>query len=286
MKIAFWGTPDLTIPILDILAENGFTPSLVVTGPDMPQGRKLVLTPPAPKVWAEEKNIPVLQPVKVTAEVIAEIRAQGPWDLFIVVAYGKILPEEIIQMPKFGTINIHYSLLPKYRGASPVEATLLSDEKETGVCIQQMVYELDAGDILAQEKIQIEATDTTPTLRDRLNKIGAKLLIALLPKIEEQLLEPLQQDHSQKTVCKKIKKEDGLINLETDPAQTIWNKYRAYAIWPRTYFFINRDDKPMRVILTGAMMHNNVLTFTKLLPEGKKEITRKEFVGTYGELPY
>lgn len=286
MKIAFWGTPDLTIPILEALRTHGYTPALIVTGPDMPQGRKLMLTPPEPKLWATAHKIPLLQPQKITPEVIEHVKQYGPFDLFVVVAYGKILPEAIINLPRFGTINIHYSLLPKYRGASPVEAALLHNEQETGVCIQQMVYELDAGDILAHATLTILPDDTTPTLRDRLNNKGAELLVKLLPDIGADSLSPIAQDHSQKTLCKKIKKEDGCIDLTTDTPQTIWNKYRAYAIWPRTYFFITHKEQKMRVILADAQMQAGTLTFKKLLPEGKKELSRADFVRVYGELPY
>lgn len=128
LNFVFFGTPDVASETLQILKENGYTPSLIVTSPDRPQGRKMLVTPPPTKIWAMENNIPYIQPEKLSPKEISA-------DLFIVVAYGKILSEEILNIPKFGSINIHYSLLPKYRGASPVELAILNGNKETGVTI-------------------------------------------------------------------------------------------------------------------------------------------------------
>ena len=150
LNFAFFGTPDVARDTLEILKWYGYLPSLIVTSPDKPQGRKLLMTPTPAKVWAKENNIPYIQPEKIAIEDIKD-----SFDLFIVVAYGKILPEEIIKIPRLGSINIHYSLLPKYRGASPVESAILNGDKITGVTIQQMEYKMDSGPILALSLIHI-----------------------------------------------------------------------------------------------------------------------------------
>ena len=275
MKIAFWGTPELTIPILNKLEEAGFLPSVIITGPDRPQGRGLVMTPPAPKDWALIRNIPILQPEKIDAEFILHIRNLN-LDISVVVAYGKILPEEIIKIPKFGTLNTHYSLLPRWRGATPVESAILAGDIQTGVCIQQMVYKLDAGAIHAQEKITIGEHENAPDLRSRLNEIGARLLTETLQSIKAGTAKPIEQDESGATRCGKIEKEDGLIDPSGD---TIINdrKFRAYFGWPGSYFFVEKDGKKVRVIIKDAALENNKWIIKRVVPEGKKEIDYFEF---------
>ena len=260
LNFVFWGTPDVASETLEILKQNGFLPSLIVTATDKPQGRKMILTPPPVKTWAIENSIPYLQPDKINAEDLPEA------DLFVVVAYGKILSEEIINKPKLGSINIHYSLLPKYRGASPVESAILNGEKETGVTIQKMLYQMDAGAIIAQEKLAILPNETAPELRTRLIKIGGELLVKTLPDIMEVKTKETQQVEAEATFCKKIKKEDGLIDLNDD-AQKNYNKFRAYTHWPRTFIF--RDGK--RIIITKAHLENNRFVIDRIIPEGGKE---------------
>ena len=170
-------------------------------------------------------------------------------------------------MPKLGSINIHYSLLPKYRGASPVESAILNGDTETGVTIQKMTYEMDAGDIIAQEKVDILPGETAPELRKRLIKIGGELLVKTLPDFTEGKTKPVPQNGSLASVCKKIKKEDGLIDLEGD-SQKNYNKFRAYALWPRTFFFKNGK----RIIITDATLENGKFIIKKIIPEGGKEI--------------
>jgi len=276
LNFAFWGTPDVASKTLEILKENGYLPSIIITSPDKPRGRKMIITPPPVKVWAEENGIPYLQPEKINQEFIDKL-SQSPvrpvtdhrsdrCQLFVVVAYGKILSEELIKMPKLGTINIHYSLLPKYRGASPVEACLLNGETETGVSIQQMEYKLDSGPILAEEKVNIDINDTKDILREKLIKVGGDLLCKILPDIIEQKIEGKIQNEDKATFCKKIKKEDG----EIDPngnAKENWNKYRAYFGWPGVYFF--KDGK--RIKITKAKYENNSFVIERVIPEGKKE---------------
>ena len=163
LNFVFFGTPDVASDTLEILKQKGYIPSLIVTSPDKHQGRKMFITPPPVKVWAEKNNISYIQPEKLKESLPrSQTRGNSPksdfgenFDLFIVVAYGKIMPEDILNMPKFGSINIHYSLLPKYRGASPVESAILNGDTETGITIQKMEFKMDSGPIIAQEKINI-----------------------------------------------------------------------------------------------------------------------------------
>jgi len=216
--------------------------------------------------FAEKNNIPCLKPEKLDAEFSNKLKAIS-YQLFVVVACGQIIPEKILNMPKLGSINIHYSLLPKYRGASPVESAILNGDTETGVTIQKMTYEMDAGDIIAQEKVDILPGETAPELRKRLIKIGGELLVKTLPDFTEGKTKPVPQNGSLASVCKKIKKEDGLIDLEGD-SQKNYNKFRAYALWPRTFFFKNGK----RIIITDATLENGKFIIKKIIPEGGKEI--------------
>ncbi|MDD3662564.1 MAG: methionyl-tRNA formyltransferase [Candidatus Pacebacteria bacterium] len=271
-NFVFLGTPDVASQTLDILKSNGYLPSLIITSPDKPQGRKMILTPPPVKTWAEENNVPYLQPEKINSELIEKLSIFN-FELAIVVAYGKILPESFINLPKLGTINIHYSLLPKYRGASPVEAALLNGDTETGISIQQMEFKLDSGPILAEEKIEIEINDTKETLREKLIKIGGDLLCKIIPDIIEGRIEGKIQNEENATFCKKIKKEHG----EIDPdgtAQENWNKYRAYHGWPGVYFFLN--DR--RIKITKAKYENDSFIIERVIPEGKKEVNYSDFL--------
>jgi methionyl-tRNA formyltransferase len=289
LNFAFFGTPDVALETLEILKQSGYMPSLVITSPDKPQGRKMIVTPPPVKVWAQENNIPYIQPEKLSEEELENFfatssQADEPrkaifqqenmreskkvfqFDLFIVVAYGKIIPEDILYIPKLGSINIHYSLLPKYRGASPVESAILNGETDTGVSIQKMVFKMDAGPVIAENKVEILSAETAPELRQRLIKVGADLLVKTLPKIASGEIEEKVQDESKVSLSKKIKKEDGLIDLSDDPVKN-YNKFRAYAHWPRTFFF--KDGK--RIIITKARLEDNKFVIEKIIPEGGKE---------------
>lgn len=269
IKFAFFGTPEVAAETLEILKQNGYLPRLIVTAPDKPVGRKQIITPPPVKVWAEKNNIPVLQPEKLDLNL-------KDFDLFIVVAYGKIFPEKLINAPKYGTLNIHYSLLPKYRGAAPVQAAILNGDTETGVTIQKMVKELDAGPIVAQEKTQIGPDEKTPELLQRLIKAGGELLVKILttpafgtPSLIKEGVGGgnfINQDESKVTFAPKIKKEDGLIDLNDDPIKN-YNKFRAFYDWPRTYFI--KDGK--RNIITEAELKDSKFIIKKIIPEGGKE---------------
>ena len=306
LNFIFFGTPDVASETLEILKENGYIPSLIVTAKDMPQGRKMLITPPPVKVWAVKNNIPYIQPetpegLEVVFKSIAQgdgpsiaIRQQADMcgfknnfqpDLFLVVAYGKIMSEKLLNLPKFGSLNIHYSLLPKYRGASPVESAILAGDIETGISIQKMIYKMDAGPIVAQEKVAILPDEKASELRTRLIKIGGELLVKKLNTMTPSLL-PLAkgevskaegvfsltpQDETKATHCKKIKKEDGLIDLSDNPIKN-YNKFRAYATWPRTFFF--KEGK--RIIITDAKLENGEFKILKVIPENGKEMEYKE----------
>jgi len=306
LNFVFFGTPDVASETLEILKQSGFLPSLIVTSPDKPQGRKMIVTPPPVKTWAIENNVSYTQPNKPNTEEIRNVLRtlgrsgddgqrkfsaenfrgeQNITDFFLVVAYGKIMPKEILDMPKLGSINIHYSLLPKYRGASPVESAILNGDTETGVTIQKMAFEMDSGPIIAQEKVTILPNEKAGELRKRLIKIGGELLVKTLQTPSASSHSPFaggeKQDESKATYCKKIKKEDGLIDL-TDDAEKNYNKFRAYAHWPRTFFFSakggsasgGKDSK--RVIITKAKLENNKFIIEKIIPEGGREQDYKE----------
>lgn len=271
LKFAFFGTPDVASKTLNILKFHGYIPSIIVTAPDRPVGRHFTMTPTPVKIWADENNIETLQPEKIDDIFIKNLK-EKKYDLFIVVAYGKILPQSLIDVPKMGTLNIHYSLLPKYRGASPVEAAILNGDTETGVSIQKMVFKLDAGPVIAEEKVTIELTDTTPILREKLITIGGELLVNILNQANSgegsAFATAKEQDQSLASHCGKTKKEDGLIDPLSDDPEIIWRKYRAYQPWPGLYFMQNGK----RVKITAARFENGKFIIERAIPEGKKEV--------------
>lgn len=278
LNFAFFGTPNIAKDTLEILKNNGYIPSIIITSPDKPVGRGLHLTPSPVSLWAEKNNIYCLKPEKITEEFVNDLSNNSPRgstnvDLYVVVAYGKILPETLINIPKLGTINIHYSLLPKYRGASPLESTLLNGDERTGVSIQQMAFKLDSGPIIALKEIPIDINGTKDDLRNKLTKIGGDLLCEIIPKIINKNIIPKIQDESMATFCKKIKKEDGKIDPSGN-AKDNWNKYRAYFGWPGVYFF--KNDK--RIKITKARYENDSFVIERVIPEGKKEISYEDFL--------
>lgn len=269
-KFVYFGTPKVASDTLALLIKHGFLPSLVVTSPDAPRGRGLILTPSETKVLALEHDITVLTPEKLDDDALATIRAYT-CDYALVVAYGKIFPVALISSFPKGVINVHYSLLPKYRGATPLETALLMGESETGVTIQKMVKELDAGDIIAQEATVIAPTETARELRPRLIEIGARLLGETLPKYLSGDLTPIPQDSILASRAYKIKKEDGILDLSA-PARENWNKYRAYADSIGTYFL--KDEKRVKII--NAEFAKDEFRILRVIPEGKREMNYTE----------
>ena len=270
-RFAYFGTPTVASETLATLIEHGFIPAVVVTSPDAPRGRGLVLTPSPVKTLARTHGLPVLTPEKLDEEALAAVRAHD-CDYALVVAYGKIFPEELINAFPKGVINVHYSLLPKYRGATPLETALLAGESETGVTIQKMVKEMDAGDIIAQESTVIAPDETARELRPRLISMGAKLLAASLPGYLAGDIALVPQDASLATRARKLKKEDGLLDLSA-PALENWHKYRAYADSIGTYFFENGK----RMKITNAEFTYGEFRILSVIPEGKREMSFADF---------
>ncbi|MEK7136381.1 MAG: methionyl-tRNA formyltransferase, partial [Patescibacteria group bacterium] len=254
------------------------------------------------KVWADEKNIEVIQPLSLkpplasstaehtyfsTEKLLCSPRqsAQGSavelpapvpaFDLALVASYGKILPPALLDIPRLGFINIHPSLIPKYRGATPLEASILSGDTETGVTLLQVDEEMDHGLILAQEKITL--TDQNYfTLRDETAKLGAQMFARILPDFVAGKIRGTEQNHTAATYTKKITKADGEIDLTADPSQN-YRKIKAFSDWPGTYFFTEHNGQPTRILIKKAHLENNQLIIDRVLPEGKKEMDGKFF---------
>ena len=244
LRIIFMGTAELSCASLEILAANpAFQVLAVVTQPDKPKGRDLKLTPSPVKVLGEKLNLPVLQPLKARDEnFIAELRALKP-DLMVVVAYGQILPQTLLDVPPHGCLNVHTSLLPKYRGAAPIQWAIADGEPETGVTIMQMDAGLDTGPILSIRRTPILPTDDSQVLHDRLAQLGAELLVATIPEYVAGKISPQPQPATGSTYAAKIKKEDGQIDWQ-QPAQKIWHRLRAFTPWPGAFAFLQAEPKP------------------------------------------
>ncbi|MCK5027605.1 MAG: methionyl-tRNA formyltransferase, partial [Candidatus Pacebacteria bacterium] len=279
LNIAFFGSPQFAVYALDELEQHNIVPSLVVTQPDRPAGRKMQLTSPEAKIWAEERNLATFQPEDLRdKETITALKDEGPWDIFIVASYGNIIPKEILDIPKHGTLNIHPSLLPKHRGATPLQAAILEDN-ETGVTIMLMDEKMDHGAIVTQEKTK---TDTWPVRASKLEKItaeqGAKMIANVLDDLIQGKIEPKEQDHEQATFTKKLTKQDGLIDIENGDPKENYRKILAYDIFPRAYFFTEKNGKKIRVVITDADLIDGKLIITRVIPEGKKEMDYKVFL--------
>lgn len=275
-KFLYFGTPYVARDTLALLTERGFLPEAVITSPDAAKGRGLAMTASPTKEWALAHDLPVLAPAALDADFMETLRAYGA-DYAIVVAYGKILPQAFIDLFPKGVLNVHYSLLPKYRGASPVESALLNGETVTGVSIQRMVYKLDAGDVIAKKEVAIEPFETTRELRPRLVCIGADLLADILPGYLAGELKGVSQDESLATHYGKIRKEDGELDLAGD-AQANWNKYRAYAESPGSYFFREQGGVRMRVKIVTAAFENGKFVPLRIVPEGRREMEYADFI--------
>lgn len=271
-KLAFFGTPNFSVIVLNELKKKGIVPEIIVTAPDKPQGRGLKLTPPPVKIWAEENSIEYIQPEKLDDRFLERVK---DFNLFIVSAYGKILKKEVLDIPKYGTLNIHPSLLPKFRGASPIEGAILEGERETGVSIMLLDTEMDHGPILAQEKITLNGTEKSPNLEKTLAIIGGKLLAKTIPGWTKGEIKEVEQNHSIATYTKKITKDDGLIDPDGN-GEINWKKFRAFYGWPGIYFFINNK----RIIVKDAEFENGVFKIKRVLPADGKEIEYEDFLKT------
>lgn len=273
-KIVFFGTPDYVIPVLESLKSAGHKISAVVTQPDKPVGRKQVLTPSPTKLWATVNKIPVF----------TDFAGLPKADLGIVAAYGRIIPKFLIFNFKFSILNVHPSLLPKYRGASPVQAAIIAGDKQTGVTIMRLDEELDHGPIVSQFSEEIHADDTTGTLRARLFQKAAEVLVTILPAYLEGRTELREQEHKKATFTKILKKEDGKIDWKKKPAE-IERFIRAMDPWPGawTLLRLSSSGQAKRLKILKAHLEEGKLVPDLVQLEGKNPVSWKQFKQGYPE---
>lgn len=234
MKLVFMGTPAFAAEALEAILKAGHEVACVVTQPDKPKGRGKETQASAVKECALRHGLPVFQPVRIkTPEAVARLK-QYEADLYVVAAFGQILSGEILNIPRLGAVNIHASLLPKYRGAAPIQWAILMGETETGVTIMQMNEGLDTGDMLLKKKVRIEDTDTGESLHDKLSKAGAELIVEVLPLLEQGRVTPVAQDDAQSCYARMLHKEMGRIDWSR-PAAEIERQIRALNSWPSAY---------------------------------------------------
>lgn len=263
--------------VLDVLESQGLVPALVVTAPDKKQGRGLELTPCPAKVWAEGRGIDVLTPTTLKDEQLVAELANTEWDLFVVAAYGKLIPKNMLEIPRRGALNVHPSLLPKFRGPSPALSAILADERVTGVTIMQMAQVMDAGPVVAQAKVELEE-EAWPMPGSQFEELlateGGNLLAETIPFWIDGTIVPEPQDEATTTFTKKFIDTDSLVDLQGDARQNFL-KIRAFDKNPRAHF-ITPEGK--RIIITDADFKDGVLTILKVIPEGKKEMDYESFL--------
>ncbi len=302
MKVIFFGTPQFAVPFARHLNESlDISLEAIVTQPDKPVGRKKEIMPPPVKEFATKAGIPVFQPEKVknNHDFIKNLADLKP-DFIVVVAYGAILPKEILDIPRYDCINVHASLLPKYRGASPIQSALLNGDKETGVSFMSLNEKLDTGDLYLLKKTPIEDSDTQESLFEKLSDTGAMLLPSVLRDIKDEVLTPIPQNDSAATYCAKISKEDALVDPAKNTAEEIIRKLKAFTPWPGIYMIFK--EKRVKLLefkkyegsensktrsfsdVSGKLLlgtKNGALEITKLQPEGKNPLSAKEFINGF-----
>ena len=296
MKLIFMGTPDFAVPCLEALIDAGHEIVGVFTQPDKPVGRKQILTPPPVKQTAIENGLTVYQPNSVrTDEAISLMRDLAP-DCVIVVAYGKIIPAEMLKIAPLGFVNVHGSLLPKYRGAAPIQWAVIDGEEVTGITTMQMDEGLDTGDMLEQVSTEIGENETAGDLFDRLSVMGAELIVSTLKKLEDGSITPVKQDDSQSNYAKIISKEMAKIDF-TKSADEIFNLIRGFNPWPVAYTIIDSkrlkvfaaekigktSGKPGEVVsvdggLSVCFGDGNGLKFTDIQLEGSKRMSASDLL--------
>ena len=297
MKIVFMGTPDLAAEVLDTMMKNGCEVTLAVTQPDRPKGRGRGVIKTPVHECAARWGIPVFSPVKVkTPDAVQRLREEAP-DLIVVAAFGQILSKEILELPRYGCVNVHASLLPKYRGAAPIQWAVIDGEEKSGVTIMQMDVGLDTGDILLQEEIPLAADETGESLYNKMAKLGGELLVKALPMIEQGTLTPIKQDDSASSYASMLRKEMGNIDW-TMPAEKIERLVRGLNSWPGAYTFMNgkmlkiwgssvadcaADGEPGTVVGTDkkaiyVRCGEGVLALTEVQYEGKKRMSTQAFL--------
>ena len=270
LRVVFMGTAELACASLEgLCCASGVRVMAVVTQPDKPKGRELKLQPTPVKLVALKHALPVHQPVKARSpEFVDPLRGLAP-DLIVVAAYGQILPQAILDIPKFGCLNVHTSLLPKYRGAAPIQWAILNGESETGVTIMKMDAGLDTGDIVAETRTPIADTDNAQTLHDRLAKLGADLLVRTLPDYVTGKATPRPQPNEGATYARKIAKEDGRIDW-SKPARNVWNQVRAFTPWPGAFTHLPGEGAPKLLkIWDAAVQEHAFKTPAEILEAGK-----------------
>lgn len=292
-RIVFMGSPDFSVPALRALAAH-YAIVGIVTQPDRPAGRGMTLTPPPVKVVADELSIPAIQPQKLRQpEAVQQLKDWNP-DLIVVAAFGQILRPEVLDLPRYGCINVHASLLPRHRGAAPIQAAILVGDAETGITIMKMDPGLDTGPMLRQRAIPIGPEDTGGSLFERMSRLGGELLLETLPDYLSGKLAPQPQPESGSTYAPMLKKEDGLLDF-THPAAELERKVRAFSPWPGTYMLL--DGAPLKVHKTHvaggkaeagqrAVMNglpavgtaDGWLVLDELQPAGKKSMPGKAFL--------
>jgi methionyl-tRNA formyltransferase len=301
MKLVFCGTPMFAVPSLERLAAAGFEIQLVVTQPDRPQGRGMTLAAPPVKQSALKLGLAVMQPAKIkkNEEFQAQLRALKP-DAIIVVGYGRIIPPWMLELPRYGNINVHASLLPKYRGAAPVQWAIAQGETISGVTTMLLNEGLDTGDILLQKEMAIRPENTAVTYAPRLAEMGADMIVETLRGLEDKTITPVPQDHAQATLAPILKKEDGLVDFNRS-ATEIHYRLRGFQPWPGAYTQFR--GKSLKIIsatpentlsnLEPGELHigdeklfvgcgqRTVLQLLQVQPEGKKIMAAREFINGY-----
>lgn len=294
------GTPEFALPTLRILHNSSYSILSIITQPDRPKGRgqKLLVSPI--KQYALDHNLTALQPKSVNAPEFIEALNKNQPDFVVVVAFGQILSEAFLKIPRQFCINLHSSLLPKYRGAAPIHRSILNGDSRTGVTTMVMDKGMDTGDILLMKETAIRDTDDAQTLHDTLSKMGGVLVLETLKRLEENTLLPTPQDNNQATLAPKLKKEEGLIRWEQS-AVMLLNQVRGLTPWPGTYTLLNKkrlrilkaqtkegspDDLPgqvARITDTGIEVGTGKgrLVITEVQPEGKKNMPAKSFLAGY-----
>ncbi|KXG75558.1 Methionyl-tRNA formyltransferase [Fervidicola ferrireducens] len=298
MKIVFMGTPDFALPSLEALIEHGYDVLAVVTQPDRPKGRKRTLTPPPVKVKAEKYGIRVYQPEKIRDESFVKVLESLAPELFVVVAYGQILPPSVLRIPSIGCINVHASLLPKYRGAAPIQWAIINGEEKTGVTTMWMDEGMDTGDIFLQKEVAIDPEWSAVELSEVLSKVGSELLLETLEKIKAKDIIRVPQNHAEATYAPVLKKEDARIDWKNS-TRAIYDLIRGVQPWPGAFTFrrgvelkiwraeiyaTGESGEPGRVlgidkergILVGT--GDGVLLITELQEAGKKRMSAAEYL--------